>query len=204
MSPVVPLARLEPAGIRTACAAGFEASIAIWVPALFREQHRAAIDFLHRMTTDDMLFFGVEARLFRAGAHHAPQFDVIAKRDECSRGASEGRRAVEASPNAQAWEAYLEFSGPKAKKAFDRVRNRLAGIEKVAGLPVTWDRRDDRKGSDAWVAMPGKQSRSDEAQRAGQIAWLTKVRPALEATVRPELAELDQLDFDDADLSLGT
>lgn len=38
-------------------AAGLDARAVIWIAETFREEHRAAIDFLNRATTDEFFFF---------------------------------------------------------------------------------------------------------------------------------------------------
>lgn len=228
--------------------AGLDAAIAIWVTESFHEQHRAAVDHLNRVTSEEVAFFGVEVRLFRVGDNHVPQFDVVAKPNDWARGATQGRRSVELSETAQQWEAYwtevaegvlkanpnffkrapsragwqifyrlhsspsctssvwawldrngslrayVDFSGIKAKIAFDRVRSRLKDLKEIAGCPLTWDRRDDKKSSYVFVTMPGTQSHLDESQRGAHIRWLNTVLPALVAAFQPAMVELDRLD----------
>lgn len=61
-------------------AAGLEASTVIWIAENFREEHRAAIDFLNRATTEEFAFFGVEIELYKIGdSPLAPDFSIVAK-----------------------------------------------------------------------------------------------------------------------------
>ena len=61
-------------------AAGLDVSTIIWVAREFREQHRAAIDYLNRITDEDHRFFGVKVELLKIGeSAFAPSFSVVAK-----------------------------------------------------------------------------------------------------------------------------
>ena len=46
-------------------AAGLEAVTIVWVAETFREEHRAAIDWLNEKTPDNINFFGLEIELWR-------------------------------------------------------------------------------------------------------------------------------------------
>ena len=60
-------------------AAGNDARIAIWVAPKFREEHRAAIDWLNHWTPEEVAFFGVEVRALRIGdSLPAPEFRAVA------------------------------------------------------------------------------------------------------------------------------
>lgn len=62
-------------------AAGLDAVTIIWIAEKFTEEHRAAIDWLNRITDNDFNFFGIEIQLISIGNHKAvaPMFNVIAK-----------------------------------------------------------------------------------------------------------------------------
>jgi Domain of unknown function (DUF4268) len=79
-------------------AAGLEARTIIWVAESFREEHRAALDFLNSATTDEFGFFGVQIELFRIGqSDYAPSFTVIAKPNAWSRRAQAAKQVAEGS-----------------------------------------------------------------------------------------------------------
>lgn len=44
------------------CAAGHNASVIVWIAKEFRDEHRAALDFLNARTGEDTEFFGVVFR----------------------------------------------------------------------------------------------------------------------------------------------
>lgn len=61
-------------------AAGLDAVSIIWIAEKFTEEHRAAIDWLNRITDKDFNFFGIEIELIKIGdSPAAPIFNVIAK-----------------------------------------------------------------------------------------------------------------------------
>ena len=48
-------------------AAGYDAGIVIWVSTEFRDEHRAALDWINQRTDDSLNFFGVEVEAVRIG-----------------------------------------------------------------------------------------------------------------------------------------
>jgi len=77
-------------------AAGLDVSVVIWIARDFREQHRAALDFLNRVTDEDHLFFGVKVELFRIGeSTFAPNFTVVAKPNDWSKQTAAAKFAAE-------------------------------------------------------------------------------------------------------------
>ncbi len=67
-------------------AAGLDTVTLIWVVQRFTEEHRAALDWLNRITEEGFHFFGIEVELWRIGdSAPAPRFSVVAKPNEWSR-----------------------------------------------------------------------------------------------------------------------
>ena len=67
-------------------AAGLDAVTIIWVSPRFTEEHRAAIDWLNRITQDDFSFFGIEIEVWRIGnSPPAPKFNIVAKPNDWTR-----------------------------------------------------------------------------------------------------------------------
>ncbi len=61
-------------------AAGLDAVTIIWIAQKFTEEHRAALDWLNRITDDTFTFFGIEIELYRIGnSVPAPMFNVVSK-----------------------------------------------------------------------------------------------------------------------------
>lgn len=61
-------------------AAGLDAVTIIWIAQKFTEEHRAALDWLNRITDDTFTFFGIEIELYRIGnSNPAPMFNIVSK-----------------------------------------------------------------------------------------------------------------------------
>ena len=64
----------------------FDAKIIVWVARQFTEAHRAALDWLNRITDERYACFGVEVQAVRIGdSMPAPQFNVVAKPNSWTR-----------------------------------------------------------------------------------------------------------------------
>lgn len=67
-------------------AAGLDAVTIIWIARNFTEEHRAALDWLNRITNETINFFGIEIELYRIGdSMPAPLFNVVAKSNDWSK-----------------------------------------------------------------------------------------------------------------------
>ena len=67
----------------------------VWIAETFREEHRAAIDWLNKSTIDGFNFFAVEIRAMKIGnSLPAPQFSAVGKPNEWSRGVTRTTRQV--------------------------------------------------------------------------------------------------------------
>ena len=67
-------------------AAGLEAVTIVWIAEKFREEHRAAIDWLNETTGEGIFFFGLEIELWRiGGSPPAPKFNIVSKPNDWSK-----------------------------------------------------------------------------------------------------------------------
>ena len=58
-------------------ASGLDAVNIVWIAARFTEEHRAALDWLNRITHEEFRFFGIEIELWRIGKSvPAPKFNI--------------------------------------------------------------------------------------------------------------------------------
>lgn len=74
-------------------AAGLDAKAIVWVAASFTDQHRAALDWLNDVTSDEISFLGVEIQVWRIGSSDpAPRFNVVSKPNDWSRSVRETAR----------------------------------------------------------------------------------------------------------------
>lgn len=73
-------------------AAGLDAVTVIWIASRFTEEHRAALDWLNRITHEGFHFFGLEIELWRIGeSEPAPKFNIAAKPNDWSKVVAEAR-----------------------------------------------------------------------------------------------------------------
>jgi hypothetical protein len=80
-------------------AAGLDAVTIVWVSPQFTAEHRAAIDWLNRITLDNFSFFAVEIELWRIGdSPPAPRFNVVAKPNDWSRAMRRKKQQDSPSP----------------------------------------------------------------------------------------------------------
>ena len=67
-------------------AAGLHAVTIVWLAAPFRNEHRAALDWLNNITDEEFRFFGLEVELWRIGdSAPAPKFDIVSQPNDWSR-----------------------------------------------------------------------------------------------------------------------
>lgn len=61
-------------------AAGLDAVTIIWIAKQFTEEHRAAVDWLNRITDEKFNFFGIEIEVYKIGdSLPAPMFQIVSK-----------------------------------------------------------------------------------------------------------------------------
>ena len=67
-------------------AAGLDAVSIVWIAQKFTEEHRAALDWLNRITDSTFNFFGIEIELFKIGdSAMAPMFNLVSKPNDWSK-----------------------------------------------------------------------------------------------------------------------
>lgn len=156
-------------------AAGLEATTIVWVAATFREEHRAALDWLNEISAEDFRFFGLEVELWRiADSPAAPKFNIISKPNAWSRDVREtAREAGELSENRvlqrEYWTAFVEYlkrSGSSLPQIEPAARNSIhislgrAGIRLNAAIS-SWDFELEEYGHDsirAGITIKGKRA----------------------------------------------
>lgn len=104
-------------------AAGLDAVSIIWIAKQFTEEHRAAIDWLNRITDEKFNFFGIEIEVFKIGdSLPAPLFQIISKPNDWTKSVKSSTPTQGLTKakiiNLEYWQAfksYLESSGSKLK-----------------------------------------------------------------------------------------
>ena len=77
-------------------AAGLQAVTVVWLAASFRDEHRAALDWLNEITHEESRFFGLEIELWRIGESPvAPKFNIVCTPNDWSRSVAQAARAVD-------------------------------------------------------------------------------------------------------------
>jgi len=90
--------------------AGQEGKVTIvWIAETFREEHRAAIDWLNASTIEGFNFFAVEVEALKIGnSVPAPRFNVVAKPNEWSRDVTRTTRSDD-RPLDERQKAYIAY-----------------------------------------------------------------------------------------------
>ena len=126
-------------------AAGFDARVIVWVTPSFNDEHRAAIDWLNRSTTEEIEFYGVELRTIRIGdSLPAPEFLPVAFPNGWSKELQVTPR--ELSPLNRRFREFfqplvdelreigLTSQGRAHARSFQRLPSEITGIEYGVGL----------------------------------------------------------------------
>jgi len=92
-------------------AAGYDAYAVVWLTREFREEHRAALDWLNQRTADDTQFFGVVVEAWRIdGSRPAPHFRVVAMPNDWQKLAASSGQANQGDGDVtESGEEYRDF-----------------------------------------------------------------------------------------------
>jgi hypothetical protein len=112
-------------------AAGLGATAVIWIAAEFRDEHRAALDWLNEITGESCRFFGIEIQLWKIGASPAaPRFNLVSKPNDWTKSSTEKIRG-ELTPTKQIqidyWTAFAKF-----------LVDRKSTVKATKPLPQNW------------------------------------------------------------------
>jgi hypothetical protein len=96
-------------------AAGLNAVVIVWIAHRFTDEHRAALEWLNQISSDEIGFFGLEIELWRIGdSHVAPKFNVVVKPNEWTKQTSRHRDPAARSTSKQLqydfWVAFREYA----------------------------------------------------------------------------------------------
>lgn len=114
-------------------AAGLDAKTIIWIAEAFRDEHRAAIDFLNFSTNDEYFFFGIQLELYRIGdSSFAPQFTIRAqpnhwtKRAQRAKHAAEGSLSPTEAVSLEFWRTLIEKAAPHYPQLAGKTAQKLS------------------------------------------------------------------------------
>jgi hypothetical protein len=114
-------------------AAGIGVSTVVWVASEFREEHRAALDWLNEHTDEDLAFFGLEIEVWRIGdSAMAPKFNVVCKPNDWARrvhtiAADPGTLTETQKAQIDFWTGFVEM-----------MRQRQSPLRSSAPTPYNW------------------------------------------------------------------
>lgn len=118
-------------------AGGTDPSTIVWCAPAFREEHRAALDWLNEHTDEDTRFFGVEIAAVRIDdSRPAPLFRVVAKPNDWTKQVHTERAAVTLTPKSL---------------AYQRFWNEL--LTRIRKEHPTWT-RSTAASSQSWITLP--------------------------------------------------
>lgn len=109
-------------------AAGLDAVTIIWIAQKFTDEHRAALDWLNRITDETFTFFGIEIELYRIGdSALAPMFNIVSKPNDWTK---QVRKSTSTPPATETkllqheyWQELKNFM--EEKKSFVKMQNPL-------------------------------------------------------------------------------
>lgn len=91
-------------------AAGLQAVSIVWIASQFTDEHRAALDWLNQVTSDNIKFFGLEVELWRIGSSDpAPRFNVVARPNDWSEDVRHAAETIGRDPNTETKALQLKF-----------------------------------------------------------------------------------------------
>ena len=78
-------------------AAGLEAVTVVWIASKFKDEHRAAVDWLNERTDEKLAFFALEIELWKIGdSVPAPKFNIVSRPNDWT---AEISRAAKQTPS---------------------------------------------------------------------------------------------------------
>ena len=104
-------------------AAGLEAVTIVWIAKKFIDEHRAALDWLNRITDEEIRFFGIEVEAYQIGnSDPAPMFQMVSKPNDWTKAIHNSRKQGDLtetkSLNLEYWSSmkeYFENAGSRIK-----------------------------------------------------------------------------------------
>jgi hypothetical protein len=195
-----------------------DAKLCVWVAEKIRDEHRAAVDWLNRITAEGYAFFGVEVRAVRIGdSVPAPLFEVVAKPNDWSKIINPSQPAAplsdRSSSNVSYWQGLhrllLEKGGPLRKADTDLKEVTYWAPIARSGRAYVWAYRSFSKkpyvtaglslynaGAKAvWHMLQQQQALHDQAFGAPLKWHSNKKQTAFHIQAEPQAVSLEEEDW---------
>jgi len=113
-------------------AAGFDASIVIWLSESIREEHRQAMDWLNQKTDSETLFFGVVVEVIKIDdSKPAFNFKLVASPNEWQKNKKRQTQRASISTKGEKYQNYFQ-------NLIDDLRDTYKFTSAKAGQPQNW------------------------------------------------------------------
>lgn len=125
-------------------AGGSDPQVIVWVAKAIRQEHRAALEWLNSVTTNDVQFFGIEVKAVKIGdSLPAPMLDIVVEPNSWTkeiRGAGSGQfYSGKAKTYAEFWRSFIDDCSAELPELATRTpwaRNWLPTSVGVSGINV--------------------------------------------------------------------
>jgi hypothetical protein len=109
-------------------AAGLDAVTIIWIAQTFTEEHRAALDWLNRITDETFTFFGIEIELYKIDdSPPAPMFKIVSKPNDWTKQVKKSASTQNVTDTKllqqEYWQALKDYM--ETNKSFVKMQNPL-------------------------------------------------------------------------------
>jgi hypothetical protein len=145
-------------------AAGLDVTAIVWIAERFTNEHRAALDWLNRITDDQFAFFGIEVELWKIGdSLAAPRFNLISKPNDWSRqvkGVANASRSDVKKLQLAFWSGYREYLlrnsniSTQAPAAKSFIHHPVALMKcHIHSVASTWNAQENKYGGELRVEL---------------------------------------------------
>lgn len=170
-------------------AAGERLVSVIWIAPEFREEHRAALDWLNEVTSEAAEFIGIEIELWKIGdSLPAPRFNVVVRPNDWNRPASastaDGESTERQEDLLEFWTSFADLAKAKGVKVRPQKPRPQSWMIFALGMSDTFLEASVRLGKGswkvAWVAMGANRERLREFMQASSADIEAEIGESLE------------------------